>query len=139
MLPNAFIGKAEQPTQKDLALALGSAKATWDQLLMDLAKEYGADVQEWKCYSRKLGWSLRVKRQARTIVWFGPSEGAFTVAFILGEKAVRAAQESGLPPSIIQMINEAKKYVEGRGIRLVPKTSKDLDTIRKLAAIKLAN
>ncbi len=139
MLPNAFIGKAEQPTEKELAAVLGSTKAIWDQLLMDLAKDFGANIQEWKCYSRKFGWSLRVKRKARTIVWLGPSGGAFTVAFILGDKAVRAAQESGLPPSVIQMINEAKKYLEGRGVRLVPKTSKDLDTIRELAAIKLAN
>ena len=139
MSPNAFIGKAEQPTDGELTAALGPARATWDQLLVDLAREHGANVQEWNSYSPKAGWSLRVKRKERTIVWLSPREGSFIAAFILGDKAVRAAQQAKLPKSVLQMINEAKKYAEGRGVRLEPKTPKDIETVKKLAVIKLAN
>jgi hypothetical protein len=139
MSPNAFINKPKQPTNAELAAALGPAKAAWDQLLADLAQEYGANVREWNSYSLKAGWSLRVKRKARTIVWLAPCPGAFRVAFILGDKAVLAAQEAKLPKRILKIINEAPKYPDGTGVRLEVKSSKDIATLKKLAAIKLAN
>jgi hypothetical protein len=139
MSPNAFINKPKQPTNAELAAALGPAKAAWDQLLADLAQEYGANGREWNSYSLKAGWSLRVKRKARTIVWLAPCPGAFRVAFILGDKAVLAAQEAKLPKRILKIINEAPKYSEGTGVRLEVKSSKDIATLKKLAAIKLAN
>ena len=49
MPANAFIGKAEKPTDEELATSLGPAKAVWDQLLADLAQELGASVHDWKC------------------------------------------------------------------------------------------
>ena len=139
MSPNAFINKPKQPTGAELATALGPAKAVWDQLLADLDREFDVNVHEWNSYSLKAGWSLRVKRKARTIVWLAPCLGCFRVAFILGDKAVLAAQEAKLPKHILKIINEAKKYSEGTGVRLEVKSSKDIVTLKKLAAIKLAN
>ena len=139
MSPNAFIGKAEQPTDEDLNAALGPAKATWDQLLDDLAREHGANVREWNSYSLKAGWSLRVKRKARTIVWLGPREGSFIAAFILGDQAMQAARAGKLPQRIVKILNEAPKYPEGTGVRITLKTPKDLAAVMALAAIKLAN
>ena len=87
----------------------------------------------------KAGWSLRVKRKARTIVWLGPRESAFIAAFILGDKAMRAAQAGKLPQRIIEMMNAAPKYPEGTGVCLLIKTQKDIATVKSLTAIKLAN
>jgi Protein of unknown function (DUF3788) len=139
MTPNAFINKPKQPTNAELAAALGPAKSVWDQLLADLAQEYGANVHEWNSYSLKAGWSLRVKRKARTIVWLAPCPGCFRVAFILGDKAVQAARQSRLPQRIVKALDEAPKYPEGTGVRLEVKSSRDIGTLKKLAAIKLAN
>jgi len=139
MSPNAFIGKTKQPTDRELTAALGTARATWDQLLADLDRELGVNVHEWNSYSPKAGWSLRVKRKARTIVWLGPREGAFIAAFVLGDKAMQAARASKLPQRIVKIMNEAPKYPEGTGIRIPLKTPKDLAAVKTLAAIKIAN
>ena len=139
MIPNAFINKAKPPTNAELGAALGPAKAIWDQLLADLARECGANVQEWNSYSPKAGWSLRVKRKARTIVWISPCLGCFRVAFILGGKAMQAARQCNWPKRIVKVMGEAPKYPEGTGIRLKVKSSRDIGTLKKLAAIKLAN
>ena len=139
MSPNAFIGKTEQPTDKELTAALGAARATWDQLLSDLALEYGANIQEWNSYSPKAGWSLRVKRKARTIVWLGPRADSFVAAFILGDKAMQAARADKLPQRIAKIMNEAPKYPEGTGVRIPVKTPKDLAAVKTLVAIKIAN
>jgi hypothetical protein len=108
-------------------------------LLIDLDREFGVNIREWNSYSPKAGWSLRVKRKARTIVWLGPRAGSFIAALILGDKAVQAARQSKLPPRVIKIINEAKRYAEGTGVRLEVKTPKDIALVKMLAAIKLAN
>ncbi len=139
MQENAFINKLRAPTDRELAAALGPAKATWDSLLSALASEQGVDVQEWKSHSPKWGWSLRVKRKARTIVWLSPSKGCFIVLFILGGKAMQSAREARLPQRIVKVLTEAPKYPEGFGVRLRVKSSRDLGVLKRLAAIKLAN
>jgi len=138
LAPNAFIGSKEQPTDAALAEALGSAKAAWDQLIAALAAEYGVTIQEWRCYSPKAGWSLRLLRGKRTIVWLAPCDGCFRAAFILGDKAVAEARKGGLPARVLRLIDEAEKYPEGNAIRLHIKGLKDLPTVKELAEIKLA-
>ncbi|MGD0350146.1 MAG: DUF3788 domain-containing protein [Verrucomicrobiota bacterium] len=139
MLPNAFIGKPQKPTDAELAAALGTAKALWDQLLASLANEHNLTVQEWNSYSRKAGWSLRLKLKERNILYLAPCQGCFFASFALGDKAVQAARQSGLPQSVVKIINEAKRYAEGTAVRIEIKKAKDIETVTKLAGIKLAH
>ncbi len=139
MLPNAFIGKSHSPTVAELAGALGPAKELWDGLLASLASEHKLTVQEWNSYSLKAGWSLRLKHKGRNIVYLGPCRGAFRTAFVLGDRAVAAARQSDLPQSVIKIINEARRYAEGTAVRIEIKKAKDIETVTKLAGIKLAH
>lgn len=139
MLPNVFIGKAKKPSDGELAGELGPAKTIWDQLVRELAEEHGIDVQEWNSYSRKAGWSLRLKRKERNIIYLSPHRGCFTASFALGDKAVQAARESGLPPSVLKIINQAKRYAEGTAVRIKVRTSKNAAVVKKLTAVKLEN
>lgn len=139
MNTNAFINKPEHPTDADLAAALGPAKPAWDQLLADLSQEHGVDAHEWKCYSPKWGWSLRATRKKRTIVWLAPLTESFEVVFILGEKAMIEARQTKLLPRGVKALNAAPKYPEGSGVRFKITSSRDIGTLKKLAAIKIAN
>jgi len=139
MTPNAFIGKAGEPTDSDLTEALGSTKILWDGLIADLAAEHNVTLQEWTCYSAKAGWSLRLKKKKRTILWMAPCNGCFRVAFILGDRAVEAARKSKLSAAAIRAIDQAERYPEGTGIRLRIKRPQDIPTVKKLAMIKLEN
>jgi hypothetical protein len=136
---NAFINEPGPPTDAKLAAALGAAKAAWDQLLTCLAQELDVKDQEWKRHSPKWGWSLRVKRKARTVVWLSPRTGCFEVLFILGGKAMQAARQSRLPQRVTRVSDEAPKYPEGTGVRLEVKSARDLSTLMKLAEIKVAH
>lgn len=139
MLTNAFIDKPKKPTEEELAAVLGPAKALWDRLAADLARENGVDVQEWRSYSPKAGWSLRLKRKKRTIVWMSPFRGCFQVMFILGDRAVKAARQSKLPQRVIKIIDKAPRYPEGTGIRMNMRGPKDIAIVKRLAVIKLEN
>ncbi|MCC6585842.1 MAG: DUF3788 domain-containing protein [Bryobacterales bacterium] len=137
--PNAFIGKPDQPTEADLATVLGPAKPAWDSLLAAMAEQHGVNTQEWKSYSHKAGWSLRLLRAKRTIVWLSPCDKCFCVTFIFGEHALQAARALKLSAQAERALDEAVRYPEGTGVRLLVKAAKDLASVLKLAAAKLQN
>jgi hypothetical protein len=138
MKPNAFVGRKAQPTDKDVAEALGAAKSHWDAVVKDMAREMGL-AEEWKSYGPKQGWALRLKRGKRNIVHLGPCQGCFRVACILGDRAVKAARASHLGRTAEKLLDAAPRYPEGTGIRLEVAGPKLLPLIRKLAQIKLDN
>ena len=135
-LTNAFIGKPKKPTESELAMELGTSKALWDELVADLAKEHKL-AREWNCYSKKAGWSLRLKRGERNIVYLSPLRGGFRASFALGDKAVQAARQCGLPQRAIKIINDAKRYAEGTAVRIDVNGPEDIPIVWKLAVIKL--
>lgn len=139
MVPNAFIGKTVEPTDDDIEKALGPTKRVWDGLLANLKNEHDVALREWNCYSVKAGWSLRLKRGKRTILWLAPCSGCFRVAFILGDKALLAARQSGLSAPALRLLNEAQRYPEGTGVRLLIKGPRDIPAVKKLTVAKLEN
>jgi hypothetical protein len=56
-----------------------------------------------------------------------------------GDRAVAAVETSGLPESLIMELQSAKKYAEGRGLRIEVKTKADVRVVLKLIEIKAAN
>jgi hypothetical protein len=137
-IPNAFIGKKVKPTTAEVAAALAKTAALWQQLVDELA-ERRVTFQEWVCLEQKYGWSLRLKRNKRTIVHMEPCKDCFRVLFILGDKALAAVPQSDLPPRLRKQIEDAPFYSEGAGIRLVVKAAPDLPAVLKLATLKLEN
>ena len=138
MLPfaNAFIGRPEPPGDDDLAEVLGPAKALWDKLTADMASELAVGDSEWKSYSSKAGWALRLFHKKRAIVYLSPGRGRFLASFALGEKAVRAALATDLPAPVIAAVKGAKKYVEGTAVRIEVKRPADVEAVEKIAAVK---
>jgi len=138
MATNAFIGHVTKPTESELASELGAKKPLWDELLAELER-LGVTDQEWNSYSTKAGWALKVLRKGRVIVYVSPLHGGFMTSFALSDKAVASAKNSKLPPKILKIISDAKRYAEGTAVRIHVGSRADVSSIAKLAAIKLAS
>jgi hypothetical protein len=136
MPTNAFIGATKAPSERELSAKLGPAKAAWDQLISEL-RECGADGQEWGSSSKKLGWSLRVKRGGRVIVYLAPSEGCFLASFALGDRAMRATRTLKLAPATLKALKEAKRYAEGSAVRVEIRSEADVADVIALARVKI--
>ena len=139
MALSAFDDKSSTPRAAELRTTLGRTAGLWDELKEHLGCESQPLTEKWTFAGPKWGWSLQLKLKKRSILYMTPREGFFTAGFVLGERAVEAARESGLPEPVLAMIDSAKKYVEGRGVRIELRTKKDLNNTKKLAAIKMAN
>jgi hypothetical protein len=137
MALSVFEDKAHQPGAEDLAAAMGRAAGLWDRFILHLQEEHGPLAEEWNFAGAKYGWSMRLKLGKRIIVYLIPGTGQFLAGFVLGERAVEAVRRRDLPRDVVQAVESARAYAEGRGLRLEVRTEKDLRSIQKLAAIKL--
>jgi hypothetical protein len=139
MAISAFTDKSRQPLDKDQAVTLGSTFVFWNEMKSVIASRFAPMTIEWGFASKSTGWGLRLKTDKRTVMYMTPCEGYFLASFALGEKAVKAAHDSDMPASVMDVIYNAKKYAEGRGVRLAIRNAEDVRNVEKLAVIKMAN
>ena len=139
MAMSLFDDKSKQPTEQMLAKAIGKQYQLWKDIAEYVIEKYPKAIKEWKYPGAKYGWSFRLKDKKRNIIYMGPREDHIMVAFVFGDKGVGAVQKSSLPQSIKNELQNAKKYVEGRGIRLEVRNKTDVANIKTLVNIKLAN
>ena len=139
MALSAFDDPARPPTEADLAAILGPAMPLWTELVADVAHHAGDIVETWRHGGAKYGWSMRLVRKDRNLLYLTPQAGTFLVGVALGEKAIAAAEAAGIAsPRTLEVVAAAPKYAEGRGVRSPVASDEDLAVATELARIKLS-
>lgn len=137
---NAFIGKADTPKHEDVAEVLGPKVKLWDELIEWMREKEGVSEQEWKgVVVKKYGWSLRLKKKGRNIIYLSPGKKCFMTSFILSDKALGEAKKADVSKAVRDVLESAPRYPEGNGLRLLVRSAADLAGIRKIAAIKVVS
>ena len=139
MALSAFDDKSKEPLRGELTEVLGQAAQLWDQLISNVRSRFDPLAEEWEFSGKKWGWALRLKHKKRAVLYLTPSDGFFYAGFALGQKAVDAAHDSDLPPSVLDIIDISQKFAEGRGMRLEVRSDVDVRSVTQLADIKMAN
>lgn len=139
MALSAMTDRSRPPGPDDVRRVLGKAHAHWARLIERVAESIGPVEEVWKFASASTGWGLRLLRGQRVILYMTPQAGQFLVSFALGEKAVAAARETRLPAAVLAAIDEAPRYAEGRGVRLVVRDGKLLAALARVALAKHEN
>ena len=139
MAISAFADRGHQPDDAEVAGALAATAHVWDELRAAIGARFGPISARWGFTSPATGWGLRVAGPKRTIVYLTPRDGEFLASFALGERAVAAAREAGLSAVVLDAIEAAPRYAEGRGVRLVVRSAGDAANILRLAEIKMAH
>ena len=134
---SAFDDKSRPPKPGELKTVLGGTAGLWRELVAHVTESHGPIAGLWNFAGAKFGWSLRLKRNDRVVLYMTPQAGHFLVGVVLGDKAVERAHELGLPEAVLKLIDDAPGYAEGRGIRLTVATRDDLCNVERLAAVKL--
>ena len=139
MSANVFIDKLAKPDDQALVRALGKTYPLWAEIEKLIATTLGKSVEEWKYYGLKSGWTMKTLYKKRNLFFFTACKGYFRIAFVFGDRAVAEIVTSDLPKAMIEEITNAKKYAEGRGIRIDVKTRRDVESVKKLIAFKVMN
>jgi hypothetical protein len=138
-MASIFTDKSEKPDDKMLAADLGRSYKYWEQIQKALKEQYGGITPEWKFYPGSSAWTLKMLLKKRNLFFFGPREKHFMIAFVFGDKAVRAIEESGLPPALIEEVRNSKRYPEGRALRIEVRKKDQVNFILKLTETKVNN
>jgi hypothetical protein len=135
---SAFDDETHPPEPNRFNTVLGKSFRAWTRLISEFAKVHGPIDEVWNFAAAKFGWSLRLKRKDRILLYLIPQAGQFLIGVVLGQAAANAALASDLPSDVLELIEAARPYAEGRGIRFSAKVSKDVDTVLRLAALEVA-
>ncbi len=138
MAPSILDDKAIVPDDKQVEVAIGKSFKLWNDIRGHIFGRYDKVVEEWNYSGKNYGWSWRAKQGKRALVYLIPQKGFFLAAFCFGDKAVAMIEESDVPEAIKEGLRTARKYAEGRGIRLEVRKAGDVKTIRTLLEIKTA-
>jgi hypothetical protein len=135
---SAFDDPAHPPTADELETMLGPAAPLWTELVADVRRRAGSIDETWGFSGAKYGWSMRLVRGTRNLLYLTPQAGVLLVAAALGERAISTAEAAGLASArTIEVARAAPKYAEGRGVRLPVTSGEDLEVAKELARIKL--
>jgi hypothetical protein len=124
------------PSERALVCELGAAQNLWNAIIAALTETYGSIDLEWKSSTSDFGSMCLLKHKKRTLLYLTPEKNSIRVAIVLGERAVGVALDSRLPKVIKTMLQEARPYAEGRGIRFSVSQAADLTVVEELVAIK---
>ncbi len=130
---------SDGPADRELTAQLGRSRAVWDELIAGIERVHAPATREWLFTAKTASWHLRLKQNARTILYLIPREKYFLTAFVFGEKAVMEILAGNFSQQVLTALHHAPRYAEGTGIRLVTRNRRDVTTMLKLAAVKLAN
>jgi hypothetical protein len=139
MSSSVFDNKSFVPDDTLLQEALGKTNETWEDIKKYIIAKYPDIRYEWKYYSQKSGWILKVLSKKRNLFFVVPQQNYFRISFVFGDKAVDVIDKSDLPNEIKTTLRNAQKYAEGRGLRLEVKDKEHVKNIKKLIEIKIKN
>jgi hypothetical protein len=129
--------KSLPPNDQILAGELGPSYKTWTALKASITREHGETREEWKHYGARSGWVLKLLLKKRNLFFMIPGVKLFTLGFLFGDRAVTAICHSSLPPAMIREVKEARRYAEGRGLRIEVRNRAALRHVLELVNIKV--
>ena len=133
-----FSDKAVLPSDQAVVAKLDLSYKYWSQIKEYVLEKYPTGLCEWNFPGKKYGWSFRIKDKKRAIIYLLPRDKFFKVAFVFGQKATDIILNSDITKSIKNELAQARKYAEGRGIRIEVNDGSKIFDIKKLMDIKLA-
>jgi kynureninase len=121
------------PSKRQVAALLGGAHAAYRAL----AERGDGAVAEWRQYTKKSPWVVRVSKGARAYYYLQPEAGGCRVTVLLGARAAEAALAGAVPASLHDAIRQAKVYPEGRPVVVRVTTDDDVRAVEQLLEVKL--
>jgi hypothetical protein len=137
MALSVFTDENKPPRDLDLRNNLKDLYETWTELKKYVVINYPQAIEQWKYGGLKYGWNLRIRDKKRVIIYLAPCEGYFRTSFVFGEKATNEARRSNISATILESIESATVYAEGRGFRIDINDPGLQSDIEKLILIKL--
>lgn len=136
-MSSILIDKSLTPDDRTLSGVLGASFNRWTEIKNSITERHGPTREEWKYYGARSGWVLKLLLKKRNLFFVIPGEKHFTLGFVFGDRAVKTIENSSLPASMIREVKDARRYAEGRGLRIDVRNRTTVNHVLKLVDIKV--
>jgi hypothetical protein len=131
-----FTNKAKEPPPTEIAAALGSKLALWEEMLAWFQERRGVKT-DLHFYGVSYGWALRVRSGGRALLSLYPGHEHITAQMILPLHLTDAALALALGPDARGAILAANPYAEGRWLFVPLDGEQQVQDLRRLLELKL--
>jgi ABC-type uncharacterized transport system YnjBCD substrate-binding protein len=125
------------PSPEVIHSYIGKNGPLWDNFFEYLHTNQPDISEEWRYYNDGKSWLLKVVRKKNTVCWVSLYDNTFRITFYFTDKAEEAILNSSIPDKLKKDFTEGKKFGKIRGVTIIFKTKKDLQSAIILLNIKL--
>ena len=136
MATSIFDNKEIVPIDEDLEDVLKNSFDSFSKLISFLESEYGALKKEWKFYSKKAGWTLRVSNDKRNLVFISPNDDHFFVTVNMSVKVSKIVLDLDISDNTKDLLKQTKPYAEGKSVLIPVRKDVDLEDIKTLLNVR---
>jgi hypothetical protein len=134
----ALYDKSVIPTDEIVFSIIGYRKVFWHEILENLSSKYEGVSYSWNYYNDGHQWLFKFIHKKKTVFWGAiVNTGEFRFTFYFGDKAESSINTSSLSPEIIGDFKTAQRFGKLRPISILVNTYSDVDSVLKLADIKI--
>ena len=137
--PENFVFKdpSVEPDDKAVFSIIGDKDRFWLAVMDHMHDNYPDAAGEWRYYNDGRQWLFKMTRKKNTVFWIVMLKDTFRITFYFGDKAEPLIQSSDLAVKIKNDFKTTKRYGKIRAISIKMANEKDVDTVKKLVALKL--
>jgi hypothetical protein len=125
------------PTDEYIFSIIGEKRVLWRELLDYMSDNYKDSSGGWRYYKDGNQWLFKMERKKKTVFWAGIMTGTFRVTFYFGDKAENLIYSGDLSQTLKDEFKTGKRYGKIRAISLKMSDQKDVESVKKLVAIKM--
>ena len=80
-----MLNKAVKPSESEMLKFIGIGVDLWENIHKYVNENYDFKP-ELAFFTKKYGWTIRYKKSGKTLCYFFPEDGAFSILIVLGAK-----------------------------------------------------
>lgn len=132
-----LLNKEQKPSQAEIVKTIGERSSLWLKIHEFIAANYDFSP-ELVFWGKKYGWAIRYRKKSKTLGYFFPEAGAFSVLLVLGGKeAEKVASVAGqLSASVKSVFENTEQLHDGRWLWIRVLTEPDVASVKLLLQAK---
>jgi len=131
-----FNDKSIQPNDSEVAEMISVHFPLWEQLIQSVRRKYTVNEDFKFLYGKSYGWARRFKVKGQLLVSLFPTQGGFTAQVNLGTDEVEKALGMKMSGNIVQAIERATPFAEGRWLFIQVENQDDLQDVLRLVELR---
>jgi hypothetical protein len=137
MVYQRLLNKDKRPSKEEIVESIGEKSSLWLEIHKFIEENYNF-TPELVFFTKKYGWTIRYRKSGKTLGYFFPENGAFSVLLVLGKKETDKVDyiKNKLNSKVKSVFENTEQLHDGRWLWIRILTKSDIESIKLLLQVK---